>query len=66
MAYSQSMTARLLLLATVVSVALCAAPARAQLGVSRLTGTVRDAQGGVLPGVTVTANLAALIGVRPP
>ena len=62
MAYSQSMTARLLLLATVVSVALCAAPARAQLGVSRLNGTVRDEQGAVLPGVTVTATSPALIG----
>ncbi len=32
------------------------------LGISRLTGTVKDAQGAVLPGVTVTATSPALIG----
>jgi Carboxypeptidase regulatory-like domain len=41
-----------------------AAPAAAQIDQGRLTGTVRDAQGGVLPGVTVTAKSPALIGTR--
>jgi Carboxypeptidase regulatory-like domain len=31
---------------------------------SHLTGTVRDAQGGVLPGVTVTATAPSLIGTQ--
>ncbi|MGH7489177.1 MAG: carboxypeptidase-like regulatory domain-containing protein, partial [bacterium] len=39
-------------------------PALAQIDQGRLTGTVKDAQGGVLPGVTVTAKSPALIGVR--
>ena len=34
----------------------------AQLDASRLIGVVRDAQGAVLPGVTVTATSPALIG----
>ncbi len=38
-----------------------AAIARAQIEQGRLTGLVRDAQGGVLPGVTVTATSPALI-----
>jgi len=38
-----------------------AAPAAAQIDQGRLTGTVRDAQGGVLPGVVVTAKSPALI-----
>ncbi len=41
-----------------------AAPARAQIEQARLTGTVSDAQGAVLPGVTVTAKSPALIGAR--
>jgi outer membrane receptor protein involved in Fe transport len=41
-----------------------AAPAYAQVEQGRLLGTVRDAQGGVLPGVTVTATSPALIGQR--
>ena len=45
-------------------VAAMAAPASAQIDQGRLTGTVTDAQGGVLPGVTVTAKSPALIGVR--
>ena len=40
------------------------APAWAQIDQGRLVGTVTDAQGGVLPGVTVTAKSPALIGVR--
>src|SRR6185312_17506900 len=38
--------------------------AYAQVEQGRVLGTVRDAQGGVLPGVTVTATSAALIGQR--
>src|SRR4051812_22716839 len=41
-----------------------ATPAWAQIDQGRLTGTVTDAQSGVLPGVTVTAKSPALIGVR--
>src|SRR6266550_2255401 len=40
----------------------CAAYAQVEQG--RVLGTVKDAQGGVLPGVTVTATSAALIGQR--
>ncbi len=50
-----------LVLATAVAIA---APASAQIDQGRLTGSVTDAQGGVLPGVTVTAKSPALIGVR--
>ncbi|MFN8058614.1 MAG: TonB-dependent receptor [Vicinamibacterales bacterium] len=41
-----------------------ALPALAQIDQGRLTGTVTDAQGAVLPGVTVTAKSPALIGER--
>src|SRR5690349_17872450 len=34
------------------------------LAISRLTGPVKDAQGAVLPGVTVTATSPALIGTQ--
>src|SRR5262245_9106336 len=36
----------------------------AQIGQGRLNGTVTDAQGAVLPGVTVTVTSPALIGTR--
>src|SRR5437870_12304270 len=52
-----------LTLATLVS----SAPARAQSGAGGLTGYVKDQQGGVLPGVTVTATgpelLTPVVGV---
>jgi hypothetical protein len=41
-----------------------ARPAHAHIEQGRLLGTVKDAQGGVLPGVTVTATSPALMGVR--
>jgi outer membrane receptor protein involved in Fe transport len=41
-----------------------AAPGFAQVEQGRLLGTVKDAQGGVLPGVMVTATSPALIGQR--
>jgi len=52
---------RLVLLAMVL-VAFGATPALAQLESGRLTGIVSDAQGAVLPGVTVTATSPSLIG----
>jgi hypothetical protein len=41
-----------------------AAPAMAQIDQGRLTGTATDAQGAVLPGVTVIAKSPSLQGVR--
>ena len=41
-----------------------AAPASAQITPGRLTGLVSDAQGAILPGVTVTATSPALIGTQ--
>ena len=52
-----------LLLVLVTSVMMPAA-AWAQLDQGRLTGTVTDAQGAVLPGVTVTATSPSLIGTQ--
>ena len=52
------------LLTSLLAVWALAAPAAAQIDQGRLTGTVTDAQGGVLPGVTVTAKSPALIGAR--
>jgi hypothetical protein len=43
---------------------LCAAPVFGQVQSSNLVGVVTDPQGGVLPGVTVTATSPALIGSR--
>ena len=43
---------------------LCAAPAFAQVQSTNLVGVVTDPQGGVLPGVTVTATSPALIASR--
>jgi hypothetical protein len=45
-------------------VALCSAPAFAQMTQGRLTGTVTDSQGAVMPGVTVTVSSPSLIGVQ--
>ena len=39
-------------------------PARAQIEQGRMNGTVFDGQGGVIPGVTVTARSSALIGFQ--
>jgi hypothetical protein len=50
-----------LVVLAIVSV-LAASPAIAQITQGRLTGVVTDAQGAVLPGVTVTATSPALIG----
>src|SRR5258708_40257848 len=36
----------------------------AQIGQGRLSGTVTDSQGAVMPGVTVTVTSPALIGVQ--
>jgi hypothetical protein len=49
--------------ALALSCVLLATPAFAQIGQGRLTGVVTDAQGAVLPGVTVTATSPNLIGV---
>ncbi len=43
-------------------VAVWASPGWSQNASTRLVGTVKDAQGGVLPGVTVTATAPSLIG----
>ena len=53
---------RLLILAAALSAV--ATSAAAQVDQGRLTGTVKDSQGAVLPGVSVTAKSPALIGTR--
>jgi hypothetical protein len=50
------------LLLLVVSIG--SVPASAQNAASRLIGTIKDDQGGVLPGVTVTATSPSLIGTQ--
>lgn len=50
--------------AVILACTLWPAPVRAQLEQSRLIGTVTDAQGAVMPGVTVTAKAASLIGAQ--
>ena len=55
---------RRLVLLGMVLVAAHGTPAFAQLEQGRLTGTVADAQGAVLPGVTVTATSPSLIGTQ--
>jgi hypothetical protein len=52
------------LLWPLVSCMLAATPALGQIERGRLTGLVTDAQGAVLPGVTVTAASPALIGTQ--
>src|SRR6266545_1340765 len=52
-------------LAIVTILGICGpSSAFAQIGQGRLTGVVTDAQGAVLPGVTVTATSPSQIGVR--
>jgi hypothetical protein len=51
-------------MAVLACVLALAAPALAQEQRGSLEGTVKDAQGAVLPGATVEARSAALIGVR--
>ena len=50
--------------AVAVAIAVCmgALTAHAQINPAHLTGTAKDAQGAVLPGVTVTATSPALLG----
>src|SRR5437667_12434036 len=48
----------------VLMLGLLAAPAFAQIDQGRLTGTVTDPQGAILPGVTVTARSTSLQGTR--
>lgn len=50
--------------ALVVLISVLAAPVAAQVQSNNLVGVVTDGQGGVLPGVTVTAISPALIGSR--
>ncbi|HEX3701986.1 MAG TPA: carboxypeptidase-like regulatory domain-containing protein, partial [Vicinamibacterales bacterium] len=52
--------------AFIVAVAICLSTltARAQINPGHLTGVVKDAQGAVLPGVTVTASSPALLGAQ--
>src|SRR4051812_28230042 len=50
-----------LIVAVVIGVCLSSS-ALAQIGQGRLTGTVSDTQGAVLPGVTVSVSSPALIG----
>src|SRR5690349_2874883 len=46
------------------AIACSAVAARAQINPGHLAGIVKDAQGAVLPGVTVTATSPALLGAQ--
>ena len=52
------------LIVITAAMAALALPSDAQIGQGRLAGTITDAQGAVLPGVTVTATSPSLIGQR--
>ena len=59
------MTARIGRIVVMLAVALLmASRGSAQISQGRIAGTVTDAQGAVLPGVTVTATSPSLIGAR--
>src|SRR6058998_204667 len=58
------LSAALILFILVTFILVTATHASAQVEQGRLVGTIKDAQGGVLPGVTVTATSPALIGQR--
>ena len=49
---------------SIVCMFLLAPPALAQIEQARLNGTVVDAQGAVLPGVTITVRSSTLIGAQ--
>ncbi len=51
-------------LVTLLAVCLATLTAHAQINPAHLTGTVKDSQGAVLPGVTVTATSPALLGAQ--
>ena len=53
-----------LVVMSAVAGVLMASPGYAQIGQGRLAGTATDAQGAVLPGVTVTVTSPSLIGTR--
>ena len=57
-------TTRLVCRFGLIALLFAAAPSYAQVEQGRLVGTAKDSQGGVLPGVTVTATSPALIGQR--
>ena len=58
----RSIASRVVVLAA--AAVLLASPGYGQIGQGRLAGIVTDAQGAVLPGVTVTASSSTLIGTR--
>src|SRR5476649_2926305 len=58
------MRRRVVVLVVVLVGSLLAPAAFAQIGQGRLSGTVTDTQGAVMPGVTVTVTSPALIGVQ--
>ena len=58
------MRSRVVIAVMVLIGSFLAPAANAQIGQGRLAGTVTDAQGAVMPGVTVTVTSPALIGVQ--